>query len=41
MGFEANDGILDVHHYGKTNYFLRCPNVVAKNQKESMCERTH
>ena len=41
MGSEANDDILDVHHYGKTNCFLRFPNVVAKNQKEGMCEQTH
>ena len=38
---EANDDILDVHHYGKTNCFLLCPDVVAENQKEGMCERTH
>ena len=36
MGSEANDDILDVHHYGKTNCFLRCPNVVAENQKVDM-----
>jgi hypothetical protein len=41
MGSEANDDTMDVHHYGKTNCFLCCPNVVAKNQKEGMYERTH
>jgi hypothetical protein len=41
MESEANDDILDVHHYGKINCFLRCPDVVAENQKEVMRERTH
>ena len=34
MGSETNDDILDVHHYGKTNCFLCCPDVMAKNQKK-------
>ena len=41
MGSEANDDMFDVHHYGNSNCFLRCPNGVAKNQKEVMCEQTH
>jgi hypothetical protein len=32
---------MDVHHHGKTNCFLRCPDMVAENQKECMHEGTH
>ena len=39
--FWANDDILDVHHYGKANCFLHCPDVVAEKQKEGMREGTH
>ena len=41
MRSEANDDILVVHHWGKTNCLLRYPDVVAENQKEVMRERTH
>ena len=41
MGSEANDDILDVHHYGKTNCFLHCPDVVAENKREGICEQTY
>jgi hypothetical protein len=39
MGSEAKDDILDVDHYGKTNCFLCCPDVVAENQNEGIRER--
>jgi hypothetical protein len=34
MGSKANYDILDVHHYGKTNCFLCCPDVLAENQNK-------